>query len=83
MTEKLKLRLVEAERSKPVTTDNELYEALEEIIAIENQKPLKETDTDLISECVSVMLDIQGVDIAELIKEDKERTERIKASVRK
>lgn len=66
MGSKLETKLLQYEKSTPISNDNELIEAIENIISNEESVPMEERDFDLIDEAVDAILSLKKVDIEQL-----------------
>ncbi len=63
MSSKLENRLIQYEKSTPISNDEELIKAIETIIGEEETLPYEDRDFDLIEEAVDAVLSLKGVDI--------------------
>ena len=66
MGSKLETKLLQYEKSTPISNDDELIEAIESIISNEESVPMEERDFDLIDEAVDAILSLKKVDIEQL-----------------
>lgn len=66
MSTKLENRLIEYEKSSPISNDDELIKAIKSIISSEEALSYDVRDYDLIEEAVDAVLTLQGVDIGQL-----------------
>ena len=66
MSSKLENKLLQYEKSTPISNDSELIKAIECIINTEEALPFEERDFDLIDEAVDVILSLKKVDIEQL-----------------
>ena len=66
MSSKLENRLMQYEKSTPISNDNELIQAIKSIINNEEALPYDERDFNLIEEAVEAVLTLQGVNIERL-----------------
>lgn len=72
MSSELENRLMQYEKSTPISNDEELIKAIESIIGEEETLPYEKRDFDLIDEAVEAILTLQDVDIGQL-EESAER----------
>lgn len=75
MSSKLENRLMQYEKSTPISNDNELIQAIKSIISNEEALPYDKRDFDLIEEAVEAVLTLQGVDIEPLEERAEEITD--------
>lgn len=66
MNTKLENKLLQYEKSTPISNDEELIKAIESIIRDEESVPPEERDFDLIDEAVDALLSLRKVDIEQL-----------------
>lgn len=66
MSSKLENKLLQYEKSAPISNDSELIKAIEYIISNEESLPFEERDYDLIEEAVDAVLSLRGVDVGQL-----------------
>lgn len=73
---KLETKLLQYEKSTPISTDDELIEAIESIISNEESVPMEDRDFDLIDEAVDAILSLKKVDIDQLEDSAEKITDR-------
>ncbi len=66
MSSKLENKLLQYEKSTPISNDEELIKAIESIIRDEESVPYEERDFDLIDEAVDAIFSLRKVDIEQL-----------------
>ena len=76
MSSKLETKLLQYEKSTPISNDDELIEAIESIISNEESVPIEERDFDLIDEAVDAILSLKKVDIEQLEDSAEKITDR-------
>ena len=76
MSSKLETKLLQYEKSTPISNDDELIEAIEKIISNEESVPIEERDFDLIDEAVEAILSLKKVDIEQLEDSAEKITDR-------
>ncbi|MCI9449407.1 MAG: hypothetical protein HFE30_04050 [Clostridiales bacterium] len=66
MNDKLEKKLLQYEKSAPISNDDELIKAIENIINSEESLPYEERDFDLVEEAIDTVLSLKGIDIRSL-----------------
>ncbi len=66
MSSKLEKKLLQFEKTAPISNDEELIKAIESIIINEESLPIEERDLDLIDEAIDSILSLKKVDIEQL-----------------
>ncbi|MCI8331700.1 MAG: hypothetical protein HFE78_02605 [Clostridiales bacterium] len=66
MNSKLEQKLLQYEKSAPISNDDELIKAIENIIQSEESLPYEQRDFDLIEEGIDTVLSLKGIDIRSL-----------------